>query len=460
MKKSFAFILAMAMSLSLAACGGNNAPASSAPQSTAPEASSAAPTTPEKKPVTINVVTTYAGTDGNAPNYQNAVKEWEAKTGNKVSDASAISDEAFKARVISEFGTGAEPDVLFFFNGVDSNPFVERQLVVSIDEIRAKYPDYATNMKDGMLGASPADGKNYSVPVNGYWEAMYVNKNVLNACGLQVPGADYTYDQFLKDCETIKQKGFIPIAASLVEVPHYWFEFGIYNNLSVAEHNVLPVKDANNTQYKGWVSGLTDIKELYEKGYFPKNTLSAKDEETFNMFMEDKAAFLIDGSWKTGGIQNTFVAKEGEMPDESKLQNFTVTYVPGKGNRKSTDLIGGLSSGYFISRKAWENDEVREAAVDFVKFMTSDEMVSKFAGISATALKAGVKVDESQLSSLQKEGIKIIAGATGMASAVQDQVPPDCRAPIFDDMSSIVTGKKTAQAAVDACLDLLAAQAK
>ena len=176
--------------------------------------------------------------------------------------------------------------------------------------------------------------------------------------------------------------------------------------------------------------------------------------------MEDKAAFLIDGSWKTGGIQNTFVAKEGEMPDESKLQNFTVTYVPGKGNRKSTDLIGGLSSGYFISRKAWENDEVREAAVDFVKFMTSDEMVSKFAGISATALKAGVKVDESQLSSLQKEGIKIIAGATGMASAVQDQVPPDCRAPIFDDMSSIVTGKKTAQAAVDACLDLLAAQAK
>ena len=110
--------------------------------------------------------------------YKDAVAAWEAKTGNKVDDSSATSDETFKSRVITDFEAGSEPDVLFYFDGVDSNQFVEQGKVVSIDEIRQTYPDYASNMKDDMLPESPADGVKYAVPVNGYWEGMFVNKAV------------------------------------------------------------------------------------------------------------------------------------------------------------------------------------------------------------------------------------------------------------------------------------------
>ena len=137
--------------------------------------------------VTINVTTTYAGEDSNAQNFKDAVAEWEEQTGNKVEDSSATSDETFKSRIITDFEAGSEPDVLFFFNGVDSNQFVEQGKVVSVDEIREEYPDYASNMKDDLLGASPVDGVNYSVPVNGYWEGMFVNKEVLEAAGVEVP---------------------------------------------------------------------------------------------------------------------------------------------------------------------------------------------------------------------------------------------------------------------------------
>lgn len=453
MKKVIEMMMASAMVISLAACGnaststGQNAQEPAKEQATSKTEESPKESTQPKGPVTLNVTTTYAGNDGNADNYQKAISDWQAQTGNKVNDASATSDETFKARVLSDFETGSEPDVLFFFNGVDSNVFVEAGKVVSVDTIKAEYPDYASNMKDGMLGASPVDGVNYSVPVNGYWEGMFVNKSVCEAAGVEIPDADTTWEEFLETCQKIKDAGYSPIAASLATIPHYWFEFSIYNHLDVATHNILP-ESASDEHGKAWIAGLTDIKDLYDKGFFPDNTLTGTDDETVQMFIDGKAAFLIDGSWKVGGIES--------MTD--KIDNFTVTYVPGKGNRKTTDIIGGLSSGYYITKKAWDDPDKREAAVEFVTYMTSDEMVSKFAGVSATALKNGVAVDESQLSSLAVAGLELVKGATGMTGAVQDQIPTEARVPIFDGMPNLVVGKVDISDAVSQVLDLIPAK--
>ena len=392
--------------------------------------------------VTINVTTTYAGEDSNAQNFKDSVAAWEEESGNKVDDSSATSDESFKSRIIVDFETGSEPDVLFFFNGVDSNQFVEQGKVVSVDEIREVYPDYASNMKDDLLGASPVDGINYSVPVNGYWEGMFVNKEVLDAAGVEVPTNETTWDEFLEMCAAIKEAGFVPIAASLQEIPHYWFEYAIYNFQSPETHNTVP-ESVDDEYGQAWVDGLNDIKALYEAGYFPENTLTATDAETFQLFTSDKAAFLIDGSWKIGGI--------AEAVDD--IENFTVVNVPGKGDRKTTDEIGGLSMGYYITRKAWEDEEKRDAAVSFVSFMTSDEVVSKFSGVSATALKEGAAPDTSEFNALQIDALEYTASFTGISPAVQDNLSAAAREPIFGDMASIVKGDVDAADAVAAVLE-------
>ena len=191
MKKIAALVLALAMVFSLAAI------------------------TASADSVTLNIVTSYGGDDGNRANFEAAVASYEAATGNKVNDGSATSNEEWKAKVLTDFETGSEPDVLFFFTNADAEPFVSAGKVVSIDEIRAEYPDYATNMKDSMLAVA-SDGKSYAVPSSGFWENMFVNAAVLEACGLEIPGPDYTWDQFLKDCQTIKDAGYTPIACSLV----------------------------------------------------------------------------------------------------------------------------------------------------------------------------------------------------------------------------------------------------
>lgn len=397
--------------------------------------------TQAKQAVTLEVVTSYGGDDGSRGTFEAAVAAYEAATGNKVRDGSATSNEGWKAKVLADFETGSEPDVLFFFTNADADPIINAGRVISIEDIREVYPDYASNMKQSML-AEAADGKHYAVPAAGYWENLFVNKSVLGACGVSVPGADYTWEQFLSDCETIKGSGYIPIACSLVEVPHYLFEFAVMNNGTVENHLEVPTLDENGNLQddevsRKWVAALNDIKELYDLGYFPPNTLTATDEETVSLFGNGKAAFLVDGSWQVGHL--------GELYGD-KIEDMAVRFVPAKGERKATEGIGGISMGYFITRKAWKDPEKRDAAVQFVEMLTSNEILSTFIKTEVTALIEGAS--PVGLNSLEQSAAETNAQLTEVSPAVQDAISAEAKSTLFTNIQKVVTGQMTAEKAV------------
>lgn len=451
MKKALSLVLALAISASVfAGCGAKPASTPASTPAATPSGSTPA-STPAAKPVELRVVTSYGGDDGNRVNYETAFKAYEKASGNTVVDESGTSNEEWKARVMADFQTGAEPDVLFYFSGVDANELVANKKVVSIEEIRKEYPEYASNMKDGMMPASPADLKQYAVPVNGYWEGMFVNKNVLKACDLEVPTKDTTWEQFMEMCETIKAKGYTPIAASLQEVPHYWFEFCIMNQGSTAKHVAVPAS-ATDDAGKRWAAGLEEMKLMYEKGYFPKNTLTAGDADTFQLMADDKAAFAIDGSWKVGWFAGSKDESGNEVPGNvANLDDYTVTFVPGAGERKASDIVSGLSMGYYITQKAWADPDKRDAAVKFVQAMTTDEVINTFAAGTPTALKAGMPAP-TDANSMQLAAIEMVNNATGSAPAVQDSLNSTARGVMFASVKDIVTGKVDTAKAIETAL--------
>ena len=397
--------------------------------------------------VELNVVTPFSKADGNRQNYVDAYKAYEKESGNTINDAEVDSiDENWKQGVLESFRNGTEPDVINYFVGADADELIKNDKLVSISEIRKEYPDYASNMKESLIPVSTYDGRQYAIAVYGYWEGLFYNKKVLKDSGVSIPGKDYTWDKFIADCETIKTNGYTPIACSLKNIPNYWFDYCIFNNGNVSTHTTLP-QTANDDIGKNWVAGLEDIKSLYEDGFFPSNTNEVGDEETSVMILEDKAAFLLEGSWKVGWFQ-----------DESKklgidVNDFGVTYFPSKGSRKTTDALGGFSMGYSITRKAWDDPEKRDACVEFVTAMTTDKVASTFgeaAGI--TALKNGVDASGKNLDKLALSTMEMTKGYTAMVGNTQDGLTPEARSTLFNDISNVVTEKISAKKAVEDCL--------
>ncbi len=397
--------------------------------------------------VVLQVATSYGVDDGNRNNYETAVAAYEAATGNRVSDSSVSSNEEWKTTILTDFMTGSEPDVLFYFTNADADPFIQAGKVVSVEEIRREYPDYATNMKESMMKKSP-DGKHYAVPSYGYWETMFVNQGVLDKCGVPLPGPDYTWEQFLDDCAAVKDAGYTPIACSLYEIPHYWFEFMVMNNGSLSNHGEVPHVDeegrlVDDEAARKWTAALEDIRQLYELGYFPDNTLTTTDTETVALFCEGEAAFLVDGSWKVGYFTQNY---------PHRLGNYAVSYVPGKGDRQASDAVGGISMGYFITRKAWEDPDKRAAAVEFVFHMTSEEVLSTFVTTEVTALVNGIET--AGMNSLQQSAADVNVHITGLAGAVQDTISGEAKRALFNNVQRTVTGQMSAAEAVEAAMRL------
>jgi len=434
MKKILALVLAALMCISLVACGGN-----------APETTDETTEPAEVEKVKgISVITSMGGDDWMRGTYEATFKAWEEKEGIQVYDGSATANETWKATILNDYEIGSEPDVVYFFTGADSDPIVKKNGFVTIDEIRADYPDFASNMNDDLLPVA-CDGKKYSIPIVGYWEGMFVNEDVCEAAGVEVPGKDTTWDEFIEICQKIKDAGYTPIAISFsgAEGVHYLIEHTIMNHGGIANHVVAP-KTASDDAAKNWIAGMEDIIDLYNKGFFPENVATNSHEDAKTMLQEGKAAFWCSGSWN-------------DALDDGIDGNFTVTYVPGSANRKATDIIAGLSMGFYISRSAYEDPAKRDAVVSFVEAMTATDVVLAYAGPNrSTSLKAdelkGASTDG--LTAVQIDAIDFCAGATGTTGAAQDNFDATARGVFFGDAAAIAAGDMTA---ADAMAEAIAA---
>ena len=133
--------------------------------------------------VTLRTASSFAGADTAAEAYVDILKAYEARSGNVVLDTSAVSDETWKAGVLSDFAAGNEPDILFFFAaGGDSAPILYK--VVPIGEINDAYPGLALPENDALR---EKDGRVYAVPVRGFWEGLYVNTDLFERYGVPLP---------------------------------------------------------------------------------------------------------------------------------------------------------------------------------------------------------------------------------------------------------------------------------
>jgi raffinose/stachyose/melibiose transport system substrate-binding protein len=349
--------------------------------------------------------------------------------------------------------------------GSDAEPFVAGNKFVTIEEIQKDYPDFAADhdIKSIAASATASDGNHYFVPGPGYSEALFANKKVLAEAGVTLPDEKTTYEAWVADLKKIKDAKFIPLATVFApaEGIHYLWEYTSYNNEKVAkDHGTYDAKDA--AKVAAYAAGLDDIKALYDDGLLYPSADSATNGDAFAALVADKAAFFVGGSWSYN--------VEGDA-----AKNIAITYFPSKGNdRKNTDAIGGISMGFAISRKAYEDPSKRDGVVNFVNTVTNAESLLSYgewrsytlsaaaadsktrAYVPNEAWDAAERVSEggkaTALTDTLKSALVFNAGVTLFAGAVQDNIPAANKTILFGQSAEFFKGKGTAAALLEAVI--------
>lgn len=322
----------------------------------------------DNTPKELKTVSMFGGTDPNAQVYQNLIKEFEEESGWTVKDSSASSSEEWKSNVISLFNSGDEPDVLHFFNGATAKPITSTNKVVSIEDIRKVKPEYASNITESVLDP-------YCVQTTGFVEGIFVNKIFFKTTELQnyLKKDSWTWDEFLDICAKLVAAntdvaGFKPIAYSSSE-PHYWIEHVLLGSLGPQFAYNMPKENDINENH-AWVKALSLLNEL--EPYMSQEETA--DTMKANFYANGKSAMYLDGSWFAGNIKTDTAAN---------LENVVMYPFPSiptsKGGTGKVYLQSGFTSGFYISKKAWDNKEKRAQCIAFIEKMTSTESLAKFA---------------------------------------------------------------------------------
>ena len=293
--------------------------------------------------VTLRTVSCFAGDDtASGLVYVEILNRYESETGNTVLDSSSSSDETWKSSVLNDFAAGNEPDILFFFAaGADSAPLLSR--VVPLDEINAEYPEIR----------------------RGYWEGLYVHTDLFEKYGAPLPT---DWDALLEAVRIFRENGITPVAISLSDIPHYLAEMAILSCAGKEEQQARP-RTAEEVP-GSWLEAMRVIRELTEAGAFADNAFATYESASTAQFIAKEAAMQFDGSWLVSSIP----------PDQ--MDTVAVVPMPRRdGNGTSDCYIGGVSMGFYLTRRAW-NSGRRDAAVQLLAELTSPDNLQRLGNIT------------------------------------------------------------------------------
>lgn len=212
----------------------------------------------------------------------------------------------------------------------------------------------AQNLLKKSLGEEELTSFNYGVPFTMTTVAAIYDKNVYDQLGLKEPE---TWEEFMSNCQTLKDNGYVPV--SLVNDYIDWYPRMFWDQYCREELDADPDAFSNGSMTfssDSVVKGFESYKELYDKGYFPENGLTATVETMQQMFIQGKLGqFLLPPSRLEYIVTNA--------PDSMNIASFVVPGIAGLPSR----AIGGSSNIFAVSATT----QYKEASVKLLKYLTS-----------------------------------------------------------------------------------------
>ena len=114
--------------------------------------------------------------------------------------------------------------------------------------------------------------------------------------------------------------------------------------------------------------------------------------------------------------------------------------VPGQLAQPGT-VIGGITSGFYITRKAWNDPQKRDAAVKYVTAHTCQAAVQRYYNDTGGSAVAAAPVTQPEIRSpLAESASKYLSGAPEKLLPTDSRMDPEAYKTLIAGISEISTG--------------------
>lgn len=268
----------------------------------------------------------------------------------------------FDTKISAGMGSNDMPDVMYMWN----YPACAGGLEPLDSYIEGEGADYKENFYDTLWNYNSYDGSTYGIPIGFTTHALFFNKDIFKEAGIAEPTNDWTWDDVKKAAKTITEKCDGKKGFSFQMKPDpYDYEMYLWSN-GTAYVNEDGELDGNlNSDEAKEVFAM--FQEMEKDEYAVATEKSGTDE-----FRSGNTAMYVYGSWSINTLK------------EDKV-NFGVVNIPSFGKQPSVSILS--SSGISMSKES----KNKEAAWEFIKFWTSEEMNKERIGMELPVLYSVVE---------------------------------------------------------------------
>ncbi len=318
---------------------------------------------------------------------------------------STVAHEDFKQAIRAYLTSSTPPDVLTWFAGNRARFFIDKGLIMDISDVWEE-AGWNDSYSKGFRALSTVDGKQYFLPGNWYWWAVYYSKSTFEKYDIDPPE---TWDEFIAVCDKLKANGVTPITIGTKYrwTAAAWFD---YLNMRVngPEFHIDLMLGKESYDDPRVVKVLNEYwKPLIDKGYFIDDPASYSWAEAIPFMANGQAAMYLMGDF----IRDSYPAEKVEDIDFFRFPIIDPS-VP-VGEDAPTD-------GYFIPADV-QNPEM---AKDLLKFFGSAE-TQEFIAKELKRLVTNNDVDPSVYNANQQKGVELINGADYVAQFYDRDTTPE-----------------------------------
>ncbi|MBC9729950.1 extracellular solute-binding protein [Streptomyces sp. TRM68367] len=314
---------------------------------------------------------------------------------------------------------GNAPDVMLVDNPVVST-LVEAGILNKTSDLGLD----TKSIQKNIIGAGTIDGHAYGVPIGANTLALYYNKKVLSAAGVD-PASVKDWKSLTAALEKVKAAGKKGITFSAINTEEGSFQFlpwfwGAGGDL----------KKLNSD--KG-VAALALWKQWVDAGLAPKSVLQNTQTTSWQEFATGEYAFGENGTWQLGNAE-----KAGF--------DYGIINIPAQNGGSAPVPTGGEFATVPVQQDTGRYDVSKK----IVTCLTSDKnLLATDTTLMYVAPTASAQAEQVKQNPALKPWVDAVAAARGRTSGGLGSKYPTISQPMWTAVQSALSGSKSPQAAMD-----------